>query len=412
MIHLQKKSDCVGCEACVQRCPKHCITMHEDTEGFLYPQIDTEKCIDCGLCERVCPVINQGEPRKPLVAYAAKNQDESVRLNSSSGGVFSALAEYVIAQEGVVFGACIDAQGKVYHDFTESCEGIAAFRGSKYVQSRIGNAFWNVEKFLKEGRMVLFSGTPCQVAALYLFLRKGYDKLIAVDFICHGVPSPGVFRCYLSELKDKFISLDQEKKNEYKFKNILFRDKVKGWKDFSFSLEFSKDQFQYRRTFSETLKQNIFLRGFLADLYLRPSCYHCPAKKQKSGSDITIGDFWGIGRTYPQFDDDKGVSAVLINTAKGKSLWLDIINQLETKETTYQVISLGNPALERAAQCPEKRDAFFRNSDLSIASRVKRLCFTRERKNQLKHYVRQILSSVGLLEFIRKIRNKSKYQSI
>lgn len=171
MIKIIEKSDCVGCEACVQCCPKHCITMHEDTEGFLYPQINTEECIDCGLCERVCPVINQGEPRKPLVAYAAKNQDESVRLNSSSGGVFSALAEYVIAQGGVVFGARIDAQGKVYHDFTESCEGIAAFRGSKYVQSRIGNAFRNVEKFLKEGRFVLFSGTPCQVAALYLFLR-------------------------------------------------------------------------------------------------------------------------------------------------------------------------------------------------------------------------------------------------
>lgn len=401
MIQLQEKSDCVGCEACAQRCPKHCITMQEDAEGFFYPQIDTEKCIDCGLCERVCPVIHQGEPRKPLVAYAAKNQDESVRLNSSSGGVFTALAEYVIAQKGVVFGARFDESWNVVHDYVETVEGLSAFRGAKYAQSRIGLCFLQAETFLKQGRQVLFSGLPCQIAGLKMFLRKEYDNLITVDLFCHGVPSPMVWKRFLEEeIATPHIQL----------KSISFRDKTSGWKNYSFSyLQEDADGVHLRRMLST---KNLFMRGFLADLYLRPSCYHCPAKKQKSGSDITIGDFWGISRTYPQFDDDKGVSAVLINTAKGKSLWLDIINQLETKETTYQVISLGNPALERAAQCPEKRDAFFRNPNLSIASRVKRLCFTRELKNQLKHNVRKILSSVGLLEFIRKVRNKGKYQSV
>lgn len=358
MIQLQKKSDCVGCEACVQRCPKRCIAMQEDVEGFLYPKIDTEKCIDCGLCERVCPVIHQGEPRKPLVAYAAKNQDESVRLNSSSGGIFTALAEHVIAQGGVVFGACIDARGKVFHDFTESCEGIAAFRGSKYVQSHIGNAFLNVEKFLKEGRMVLFSGTPCQVAALHLFLRKGFDRLITVDFICHGVPSPGVFRRYLSELKGEFISIDKEKEHEVEFKNILFRDKVKGWKEFSLSLDFSKDQFRSKKTFSETLRQNIFLKGFLADLYLRPSCYHCPAKQFKSGSDLTIGDYWGIQQAHPGLDDDKGVSAVLVNTDKGAAI-LQTVHQLSLYDSTFEKVVKCNPALIKSAQETTKRDLFF-----------------------------------------------------
>lgn len=401
MIQLQEKSDCVGCEACAQRCPKHCITMQEDAEGFFYPQIDTEKCIDCGLCERVCPVIHQGEPRKPLVAYAAKNQDESVRLNSSSGGVFTALAEYVIAQKGVVFGARFDESWNVVHDYVETVEGLSAFRGAKYAQSRIGLCFLQAETFLKQGRQVLFSGLPCQIAGLKMFLRKEYDNLITVDLFCHGVPSPMVWERFLEE---------EIATPHTQLKSISFRDKTSGWKNYSFSyLQEDADGVHLRRMLST---KNLFMRGFLADLYLRPSCYHCPVKKQKSGSDITIGDFWGISRTYPQFDDDKGVSAVLINTAKGKSLWLDIINQLETKETTYQVISLGNPALERAAQCPEKRDVFFRNPNLSIASRVKRLCFTRELKNQLKHNVRKILSSVGLLEFIRKVRNKGKYQSV
>lgn len=172
MIEIVEKSDCVGCEACVQRCPKQCIVMKEDAEGFLYPQIDIEKCIDCGLCERVCPVINQGEPRKPLVAYAAKNQDESVRLSSSSGGVFTALAEYVIAQGGVVFGARFDESWNVVHDYVETIEGLSAFRGAKYVQSRIGQSFLRAETFLKQGRMVLFSGLPCQITGLKKILAE------------------------------------------------------------------------------------------------------------------------------------------------------------------------------------------------------------------------------------------------
>lgn len=358
MIKIVEKSDCVGCEACVQRCPKQCIVMKEDAEGFLYPQIDIEKCIDCGLCERVCPVINQGEPRKPLVAYAAKNQDESVRLSSSSGGVFTALAEYVVEQGGVVFGARIDAKGMVFHDFTESREGIATFRGSKYVQSRIGNAFRNAEKFLKEGRMVLFSGTPCQIAALYFFLRKGYDKLITIDFICHGVPSPGVFRRYLSELKGKFISIDKEKEHEIEFKNILFRDKVKGWNYYSFSLEFSNDRFQSKRYFSETLNINPFLKGFLANLYLRPSCYRCPAKQIKSGSDFTIGDYWGVKLAHPELDDDKGVSAVLVNTDRGVKI-LQTVQHISLYASTFENVVKCNPALMKSAQEPAKRPLFF-----------------------------------------------------
>lgn len=197
MIYIKDKKDCCGCSACVQRCPKQCISLHEDAEGFLYPNVDENICIGCGLCEKVCPVVNQSDEHEPLAVYAAMNPDESIRMQSSSGGVFTLLAEKVLAEGGVLFGACFNERWEVVHDFVETKEELARFRGSKYVQSKVGDTFRLAEDFLKQGRTVLYSGTPCQIAGLKLFLRKSYDNLLAVDFICHGVPSPGVFRTYL-----------------------------------------------------------------------------------------------------------------------------------------------------------------------------------------------------------------------
>lgn len=347
MIEIVEKSDCVGCEACVQRCPKQCIVMKEDAEGFLYPQIDIEKCIDCGLCERVCPVINQGEPRKPLVAYAAKNQDESVRLSSSSGGVFTALAEYVIAQGGVVFGARFDESWNVVHDYVETIEGLSAFRGAKYVQSRIGQSFLRAETFLKQGRMVLFSGLPCQITGLKKFLRKDYDNLITVELFCHGVPSPMVWKRFLEEE----VAIPH-----IRLKSISFRDKVSGWKNYSFfySQEDANGVQLHRMPFAK----NLFMRGFLADLYLRPSCYHCPAKQFKSGSDLTIGDYWGVKLAHPELDDDKGVSAVLVNTDRGVKI-LQTVQHISLYASTFENVVKCNPALMKSAQEPAKRPLFF-----------------------------------------------------
>ena len=209
MINIIDKKNCCGCNACVQHCPKSCVTMQEDEEGFLYPIVDQEACIDCGLCEKVCPVLNQGEERKPLQVYAANNPNEEIRMQSSSGGVFTLLAETIIQEGGVVFGARFNDDWEVIHDYTETKEELAAFRGSKYVQSRIGDSYCQAEQFLKKGRKVLFTGTPCQIAGLNLFLRKEYGNLLTVDFICHGVPSPGVWKSYLEEL----IALQGNRKN-------------------------------------------------------------------------------------------------------------------------------------------------------------------------------------------------------
>lgn len=347
MIRIKHKSDCCGCEACVQRCPKCCISLHRDQEGFLYPLVDESICIDCGLCERVCPVINQGEPLKPLVAYAAKNQDESVRLSSSSGGVFTALAEQVIAQGGVVFGARFDESWNVVHDYVETVEGLSAFRGAKYAQSRIRLCFLQAETFLRQGRQVLFSGLPCQIAGLKKFLRKDYDNLITVDLFCHGVPSPMVWKRFLEE--EVAIPHTQ-------LKSISFRDKASGWKNYSFSyLQEDTDGVHLHRMLSA---KNLFMRGFLTDLYLRPSCYHCPVKQCKSGSDLTIGDYWGIQQAHPGLDDDKGVSAVLVNTDKGAAI-LQAVQQVSLYESTFEKVVKCNPALIKSAQEPTKRSLFF-----------------------------------------------------
>lgn len=332
MIEIKDKSQCCGCNACVQRCPKQCIAMCEDEEGFLYPEVDEAICIDCGLCENVCPVINQADARIPLQVYAAKNTDEKIRMHSSSGGVFSILAEQTIKQGGVVFGARFDENWEVKHDYTETIDGVSVFRGSKYVQSKTGDTFKQAEQFLKQNRKVLFSGTPCQIVALKRYLKKEYENLLLVDFICHGVPSPGVWRKYLKQVialtcdkntVSSHLKLLLSERNAL-VEGISFRDKRLGWQKYSFSLTLSTtDESGNKNTvsLSESLNENLFMRGFLANLYLRPSCYACPANKGKSGSDITLGDYWGISSLMPDYDDDKGISAISVNTEKGKAVY-------------------------------------------------------------------------------------------
>ena len=398
MIDIKEKKDCCGCGACVQRCPKSCISMREDNEGFLYPEVDKEMCIDCGLCEKVCPVINQSKERQPLVVYAAKHKDEQIRLASSSGGAFTAIAEPVIEEGGVVFGAKFDKDWSVIHDYTETKEGLAAFRGSKYVQSRIGESYKNAEAFLKTGRKVLFSGTPCQIAGLKRFLCKEYDNLLTVDFICHGVPSPGVWREYLKEEtarqcggKNSVLSHPKDNLGDVRIENISFRDKRLGWKKFSFALTLSvPDEHGAKNTvlLSEPLNENIFLRGFLANLYLRPSCHACPAKKFKSGSDVTIGDFWGVQNVMPEIDDDKGVSALMVNSLK-----LDVCfrnSKIKKWSTHYNSILRYNPSIEKSVKLSDKRECYFNKIKRPFSEKVYQLTkisILKRIKRKIQNYI-------------------------
>lgn len=349
MINIEDKHNCCGCSACAQKCPKQCISLKQDSEGFLYPEVDTENCIDCGLCEKVCPVQHPFEARKPLQTFAAINKDEKIRLESSSGGIFTLLAESVIKQGGVVFGARYDEEWQVTLDHTETTEGLAAFRGSKYVQARTGDTFKQCEKFLKEGRKVLFSGTPCQIAGLNHFLSKEYDNLLTVDVVCHGTPSPKVWELYLKEVVGSVTNIA----------NVSMRDKSRGWNQFSFVMNYNKDD--ETLTLSAPFNKNDYMRAFLKDMILRPSCYSCAAKGLKSDSDITIADYWGIQSVASEMNDDKGTGLVLINTEKGRKCFEKL--DLRKRETTFEEGCRYNPAIFRSAKPWYSRDDFFSKLD-------------------------------------------------
>lgn len=344
---------CTGCSACAGKCPKKCITMIADSEGFLYPQINENECIHCGLCERVCPVLNVEESRKPLQIYVGYNRDSDIVAQSSSGGIFTLLAQKIIADGGVVFGARFNTSREIVHDFVEKEEDLTLFRGSKYVQSRIGNAFHDVEEFLKKGRSVLFSGTPCQIAGLKSFLRNPYENLLTVDFICHGVPSLEIWKEYLHNSLSYF-----PKRGDV---DISFRDKKEGWRNYSFTLTLNKKK-ENLILFTEPGYKNSFLRGFLANLYLRPSCHHCQVKSWKSGSDITIADAWGIENVYPELDDDKGCNSVVVLSPKGQSLFERIKgeNLVNVRYVGEDFIRKYNVSAFVSSEPHKNRDKFFR----------------------------------------------------
>ena len=363
MTILLHKQSCCGCSACVQRCPKHCISFQEDTEGFLYPHVDASKCIDCGLCERVCPMLHQPvAERKPLAVYAAKNKNEGVRLASSSGGVFTALAEEIIREGGVVFGACFSADWEVVHDYTETVDGLARFRGSKYVQSRMGDSYMQTEAFLKAGRKVLFSGTPCQVAGLKAFLAKDYDNLYCCDFICHGVPSALMLEKYLQWLQQ----------HTGRINHINFRDKRKGWYD---SLRVvTKDDGKQKILRGD---EDAYWVGFNNhDNNLQLSCYNCHYLGLNRNSDITIADFWGIGKDKPfgyKDDIEKGVSMVMANNQKGQNL-IDLSkHRMETVERNVEEAIKSNQSILHSSPKPASRDSFYKDiNSMTFDGMIKR----------------------------------------
>ena len=345
MIDITDKSKCCGCTACVQRCPKQCIVMHEDKEGFLYPKVDTAKCIDCGLCEKVCPVLNVADDRLPQKVLAAKNKNEQIRKTSSSGGIFTILAEQVINDGGVVFGVKFNDKWEVVHSYTETIDGLAAFRGSKYVQSFIGDSYKKAEIFLKNGRKVLFSGTPCQISGLKHYLRKEYENLLTVECVCHGVPSPKVWREYLKEVKANSGATS--------IQDVCFRDKSTGWKGYSVSYKCKCKQDLYK-LYSAQYYDNPFMRAFLGDFILRPSCYSCVAKAGSSGADIALADFWGIENVLPEFDDDKGCSLLIDYSGRAP-----YENGCELFAASYDDAVKYNPAVVRPVNKPLNRYFFF-----------------------------------------------------
>lgn len=315
MIRITQKKDCCGCGACVQSCPVNCIRMCQDAEGFFYPAVDEKACMRCGKCQRVCPVLNGKTVDDEILAHGlACTKDENMRKNSSSGGVFSLLAEEIFKQNGVVFGAAFDGQLDVHHIGVWDVQGLELLRGSKYVESRIEGTFVEAKKELDTGKTVLFSGTPCQIAGLQCFLGKEYENLYTVDLICHGVPSPKVWQRYLSW---------KQSEQGADVRRVFFRDKGSGWKAFSMKMEFD-DLTVYEQCF----EKDPFMRLFLQDICLRPSCYACRFKRLNRVSDLTLGDAWGVGKYRKEMDDDKGTSVILVHSKKGERLLQAVEGQL------------------------------------------------------------------------------------
>jgi len=373
-----KKENCSGCSACASVCPQDCIKMIADKEGFLYPHINEGQCIGCKLCDKICPInsISEKSTNKNIVAYAALSKQNDIREKSSSGGIFSLIAENVIKNSGVVFGASFDNEFNVVHKKIDNIEDLHELRGSKYVQSEIGKTFIEAERELKSGRLVLFSGAPCQISGFMSLLGKTYDNLITVDFICHGVPSPYLWNKYKEY---------SERVAKSKLNSVSFRCKEKGWKDFSMHFLFENNHCVLK-----SMHKDPYIQMFLKDLCLRPSCYNCKFKTKHRQSDITLADFWGIENVLPKMDDDKGTSLVVVNSEKGEGLFNDVKGNAIAEIVNLDDAIRFNSAMIRSVKKPVARDRFMSDLNrLSFPKLYKKYC-----KTKLKVKLKILLSKI------------------
>ncbi|MDD3139760.1 MAG: Coenzyme F420 hydrogenase/dehydrogenase, beta subunit C-terminal domain [Lachnospiraceae bacterium] len=347
MITISDKSKCCGCSACASACPTHCIAMEKDEEGFKYPKVNAEKCIKCGICERVCPFIKCEETKGSESAFAAYALNDDIRVKSSSGGVLTVLAEEVLRKNGLVYGVSMSNDCRSCGFIcVDSVNDISNIRGSKYIQADVDCIYREVEQKLKENRCVLFSGTPCQCNGLKKYLRVEYDNLLTVDFVCHGVPS--------QMLWDKYVSHIAEVK-KIRINAVDFRYKKVSWNKFGFGLKSNKACVYIPKDSSS------YFCFFMKNLSLRPSCYNCKAKKTRF-ADITIGDFWGIERIFSKVDTEKGVSLIIPRTKKGYEFIGLISDHLWLQKTEYVKAVADNMAENSSVVCPENRRRFFEDA--------------------------------------------------
>ena len=376
MEKIVDRKSCTGCTACMNICPKGAITFKTSKDGFKYPVIDQIKCINCGLCKKICPVLNTKENNSINNCFVGYNKDFNERLKSSSGSIFSLIANYVLDNKGIVVGAAFDKDNHLKHVVIEKKEDLEPLKKSKYLQSDLDNIFKYIKEQIKT-KKVLFVGTPCQVAGIKAFIKNN-DNLITIDLFCHGVPSPKLFEKYVKEL---------ETINNDKLINYDFRDNSTGWDSYS-----NKATFKNKEIITDS-KQNEYMKLFLSDIALRESCYNCNFKLGNKYSDITLGDFWGIKNHYPEMYNKDGVSAIIINTNLGDQIFNNIKEDLEYKKCDLEKILSGNPSLRVSSKRPKKRDKFFVELDNTNINELakkyqNRDTLIRKIKNKIKRIIK------------------------
>ena len=359
--------NCSSCAACANVCARNAVSMQLDAEGFYRPVIDVEKCVQCGACERACPwnkpVKNPDVADNSPKTVAAYAKDESVRLQSSSGGIFTVLAERVLDDGGLVVGVAQTAPTRFGHIVVDNKADLAKLRGSKYVQADVGLVYREVRSLLKEGRKVLFSGTPCQVAGLYAVLGKAAASadLTTVDIVCHGTPSVKVFEKYVREM---------EKTDDSVLDGINFRDKSEGWNCYAL-----QHRFRSGKSISVHHGRSKYMRLFLSRICQNVSCDECHYRKLPRIADITLGDYWGISKYHPEMDDNKGTSVVLLNTEHGKALFEYVADKVVQCDSMVEYAIAGNPCIVRSSTPHPKRSEFFANLDkYTLDQLIKKYC--------------------------------------
>lgn len=382
MENVLEKNKCSGCSACANACPKNAIEMIKNEDGFIHPKINKHKCVNCGLCKKTCPVLNNSENKSLNQCYVAYSNDEDAKKTSSSGGIFDLIAKNILKEHGIVVGAAFNDKMELKHTAIEKIEDLEKLKGSKYLQSELDNIFSYIKEKINS-RKVLFVGTPCQVAGLHAFLKKDYDNLVCVDLFCHGVPSPKLFTKYIKEL---------EKDNNSKVINYNFRDKKTGWDSYSNTCRLKNN-----KEISQLQKDNNYMKLFLSDIALRESCYNCNFKLGNKYSDITLGDFWGVQKYYPEMYNKQGVSAIIVNTEKGQKIFEDISNDLSYKECKLENIVSGNPSLAISGKTPKLRNEFFDeldNKDIDYLTKKyqKKISLISKLKNKIKSLIKKLIN--------------------
>ena len=358
MKNICNIEECTGCMACANACARHAIQVKADKEGFDRPVIDKTLCVDCGLCAKVCPINHHPEANDPIEVYSGWSSDEAVRIGSSSGGAFTEIARPILEEGGVVFGCALNGKLQAEHVYVETLEDLEMkLRGSKYVQSKIGKSYSQARDFLKQGRKVLFSGTPCQIAGLKNYLRKDYENLITVDLICHGVPSPLIFEEY-----KRYIA-QTEKMN---LTDVKFRCKKSSWIFFNMTITGHVEKSSALKTYIGRYYDDPYIRGFLRDYFLRPSCHKCHFTSTKRCADFTIADWWGYKKVNSNDKNFgiKGVSLILVNTEKALTIFPQL--DLTVRKRTIEEAKKTNISLQKAFSMPNTRTLFW--TDYSTCS--------------------------------------------